>query len=106
MAASRPKSESREADAGSRASQSGPGGLLMMERLQARRAGDTARAQELTRVPEEVSERGSEGRTAAIASNRRPRATTRAPPGREKYLAAFPNGRFRSQAEQVLTNPR
>ena len=90
------------------ASQSGPGATLMMEALQARRAGDTARAQELTAEYQKKYPNGALKEEAAAiafesaASRNDPSATRLA----KKYLAAFPNGRFRSQAEQVLANPR
>lgn len=88
------------------ASQSGPGATLMMEALQARRAGDTARAQKLTAEYQKKYPNGALKEEAlAIAFES---AAARKDPGAamlaRKYLATFPKGRFRSQAEQVLAN--
>ena len=88
------------------ASQSGPGASLMMEALQARRAGDTARAQELTAEYQKKYPNGALKEEAlAIAFES---AAARKDPGAsklaQKYLASFPKGRFRAQAEQVLAN--
>ena len=87
-------------------SQSGPGASLMMEALQARRAGDTTRAQELTAEYQKKYPNGALKEEAlAIAFES---AASRKDPGAaklaQKYLAAFPHGRFRTQAEQVLAN--
>lgn len=89
-----------------RASQSGPGASLMMEALQARRAGDTARAQQLTAEYNKKYPNGALKEEAlAIAFES---AAARNDPGAvklaQKYLASFPQGRFRKQAEQVLSN--
>lgn len=91
-----------------RASQSGPGASLMMEALQARRAGDTARAQQLTAEYNKKYPNGPLKEEAlAIAFES---AAARNDPGAaklaQKYLASFPQGRFRKQAEQVLANKR
>jgi hypothetical protein len=91
-----------------RASQSGPGASLMMEALQARRAGDTARAQQLTAEYQKKYPNGALKEEAlAIAFES---AAARNDPGAarlaQKYLASFPHGRFRKQAEQVLSNQR
>ena len=91
---------------GSHASQSGPGASLMMEALQARRAGDTARAQELTAEYQKKYPNGAlKEEASAIAFES---AAARKDPGAvrlaQKYLAAFPHGRFRTQAEQVVSN--
>jgi hypothetical protein len=89
-----------------RASQSGPGATLMMEALQARRAGDTARAQELTAEYQKKYPNGALKEEAlaiafeSAASRKDPSAGKLA----QKYLASFPHGRFRAQAEQVLAN--
>jgi hypothetical protein len=89
-----------------RTSQSGPGATLMMEALQARRAGDTARAQELTAEYQKKYPNGALKEEAlaiafeSAASRKDPSAGKLA----QKYLAAFPKGRFRAQAEQVLAN--
>ncbi len=96
----------KPAQATSHASQSGPGASLMMEALQARRAGDTARAQELTAEYQRKYPNGALKEEAAAiafesaASRKDPSATRLA----QKYLAAFPHGRFRAQAEQVISN--
>jgi hypothetical protein len=88
------------------AGQSGPGASLMMEALQARRAGDTARAQELTAEYQKKYPNGALKEEAlaisleSAASRNDPNAVRLA----QKYLAAFPHGRFRAQAEQVLAN--
>ncbi len=88
------------------ASQSGPGASLMMEALQARRAGDTARAQELTAEYQKkypngaLKEEASAIAFESAASRKDPSAVKLA----QKYLAAFPHGRFRAQAEQVVAN--
>ncbi len=90
----------------SHASQSGPGASLMMEALQARRAGDTARAQQLTAEYQKKYPNGALKEEAlaiafeSAASRKDPSATRLA----QKYLAAFPHGRFRAQAEQVVSN--
>jgi hypothetical protein len=91
-----------------RASQSGPGASLMMEALQARRAGDTARAQQLTAEYQKKYPNGALKEEAlAIAFES---AAARNDPGAarlaQKYLASFPHGRFRKHAEQVLSNQR
>jgi hypothetical protein len=89
-----------------RASQSGPGASLMMEALQARRAGDAARAQQLTAEYQKKYPNGALKEEAlAIAFES---AAARDDPGAvklaQRYLASFPQGRFRKQAEQVLAN--
>jgi hypothetical protein len=87
--------------------QSGPGASLMMEALQARHAGDTARAQELTAEYQKKYPNGALKEEAlaisleSAASRNDPNAAKLA----QRYLAAFPHGRFRAQAEQVLANP-
>jgi hypothetical protein len=88
------------------ASSTGPGASLMMEALQARRAGDTARAQQLTAEYQKKYPNGALKEEAlaiafeSAAARKDPSATRLA----QKYLAAFPRGRFRPQAEQVLSN--
>jgi hypothetical protein len=89
-----------------RASQSGPGSTLMMEALQARRAGDTARAQELTAEYQKKYPNGALKEEAAAisfesaASRKDPNAAKLA----QRYLSSFPQGRFRAQAQQVLNS--
>jgi hypothetical protein len=89
-----------------RASQPNPGSSLMMEALQARRAGDTARAQELTLEYQKKYPNGSLKEEAlaiafeSAAARQDPSAAKLA----KKYLATFPNGRFRAQAAQVVSN--
>ena len=88
------------------AAPSGPGATLMMEALQARRAGDTARAQQLTLEYQKKYPNGALKEEALAiafesAAARKDASATRLA---QKYLAAFPRGRFRAQAEQVLAN--
>jgi len=88
------------------AAPSGPGAALMMEALQARRAGDTARAQQLTIEYQKKYPNGALKEEALAiafesAATRKDASATRLA---QKYLAAFPHGRFRVQAEQVLSN--
>jgi hypothetical protein len=88
------------------AAPSGPGAALMMEALQARRAGDTARAQQLTIEYQKKYPNGALKEEALAiafesAAARKDASATRLA---QKYLAAFPHGRFRAQAEQVLSN--
>jgi hypothetical protein len=89
-----------------RAGQSGPGATLMMEALQARRAGDTARAQQLTAEYQKKYPNGALKEEAAAiafesaAARNDPAATRLA----QKYLTSYPHGRFRKQAEQVLAS--
>jgi TolA-binding protein len=86
------------------ASQSGPGATLMMEALQARRAGDTARAQQLTAEYQKkypngaLKEEASAISFESAASRKDPNAAKLA----QRYLNSFPQGRFRAQAAQVL----
>jgi len=86
---------------------SGPGASLMMEALQARRAGDTARAQELTAEYQKKYPNGALKEEALAISFESAAARNDSSAVRlaQKYLAAFPHGRFRAQAEQVLANP-
>lgn len=88
------------------ASQSGPGASLMMEALQARRAGDTARAQELTAEYQKKYPNGAlkEEALAIAFESAAARKDASAAKLAQKYLASFPHGRFRAQAEQVLAN--
>jgi hypothetical protein len=87
---------------------SGPGATLMMEALQARRAGDTARAQQLTAEYQKKYPNGALKEEAAAiafesaAARNDPAAARLA----QKYLSSYPRGRFRKQAEQVLASPR
>jgi len=91
-----------------RTGQSGPGATLMMEALQARRAGDTARAQQLTAEYQKKYPNGALKEEAAAiafesaAARNDPSAARLA----QKYLSSYPRGRFRAQAEQVLAGPR
>ena len=79
---------------------------MMMEALQARRAGDTARAQELTAEYQKKYPNGAlkEEALAIAFESAAARKDASAPRLAQKYLAAFPHGRFRAQAEQVLAN--
>jgi hypothetical protein len=91
-----------------KASPSGPGASLMMEALQARRAGDAARAQQLSAEYRKKYPSGALREEAlAIAFES---AAARSDPSAAKlaqnYLASFPRGRFRKQAEQVLASQR
>ena len=74
---------------------------------QARRAGDTARAQELTAEYQKKYPNGALKEEALAISFESAAARNDASAVRlaQKYLAAFPHGRFRAQAEQVLANP-
>jgi hypothetical protein len=98
--------EPEKPQAAPRTEKSGPGAALMMEALQARRAGDTARAQELTAEYQKKYPNGALKEEAlaiafeSAAARKDPSAARLA----QKYLAAFPHGRFRAQAEQVLAN--
>jgi hypothetical protein len=91
-----------------RANQSGPGAALLMEALQARRAGDTTRAQQLTAEYQKKYPNGALKEEAlaisfeSAASRNDPSAKRLA----QKYLTTFPHGRFRKQAEQVISNQR
>lgn len=91
-----------------RANATGPGAALLMEALQARRAGDTARAQQLTAEYQKKYPNGALKEEAfaisfeSAAARNDPNAKRLA----QKYLAAFPHGRFRAQAEQVVSNRR
>jgi TolA-binding protein len=88
------------------AAPSGPGATLMMEALQARRAGDTARAQQLTLEYQKKYPNGALKEEALAIAFESAAARKDASAARlaQKYLAAFPHGRFRAQAEQVLSN--
>ena len=91
-----------------RANQSGPGAALLMEALQARRAGDTARAQQLTAEYQKKYPNGAL-KEEALAISFESAAARNDPSAKrlaQKYLATFPHGRFRKQAEQVLSNQR
>jgi hypothetical protein len=84
--------------------QSGPGAALLMEALQARRAGDTVRAQQLTAEYNRKYPNGAL-REEALAISFESAAAHDDPNAKrlaQKYLATFPHGRFRKQAEQVL----
>ena len=80
----------------------------MMEALQARRAGDAARAQQLTAEYQKKYPNGALKEEAlaiafeSAAARKDPSALRLA----QKYLSSFPQGRFRKQAEQVLSNER
>ena len=78
----------------------------MMEALQARRSGDTARAQELTLEYQRKYPNGALKEEALAIAFESAAARKDASAARlaQKYLAAFPHGRFRAQAEQVLSN--
>ena len=91
-----------------RANQSGPGAALLMEALQARRAGDTARAQQLTAEYQKKYPNGAL-KEEALAISFESAAARNDPSAKrlaQKYLATFPQGRFRKQAEQVVSNQR
>jgi hypothetical protein len=79
-----------------------------MEALQARRAGDTARAQQLTAEYQKKYPNGAlkEESFAISFESAAARNDPSAKRLAQKYLAAFPNGRFRAQAEQVISNQR
>jgi hypothetical protein len=84
--------------------QSGPGAALLMEALQARRAGDTVRAQQLTAEYNKKYPNGAL-REEALAISFESAAAHDDPNAKrlaQKYLATFPHGRFRKQAEQVI----
>ena len=89
-----------------RVEKSGPGATLMMEALQARRAGDTARAQQLTAEYQKKYPNGALKEEALAIAFESAAARKDASAARlaQKYLSAFPHGRFRAQAEQVLAN--
>jgi hypothetical protein len=91
-----------------KASQSGPGATLMMEALQARRAGDTARAQELTAEYQKKYPNGALKEEALAISMESAAARNDASAVKlaKKYLASFPHGSFTKQAEQVIANQR
>jgi hypothetical protein len=98
--------EPEKPQAAPRAEKSGPGASLMMEALQARRAGDTARAQQLTAEYQKKYPNGALKEEALAIAFESAAARKDASAARlaQKYLAAFPHGRFRAQAEQVLAN--
>ncbi len=85
---------------------SSPGAQLMMEALQARRAGDSGRAQQLTAEYDRKYPKGPLREEAlaiafeSAAARKDPAAARLA----ERYLASFPHGRFRQQAAQVLAS--
>lgn len=84
--------------------QSGPGAALLMEALQARRAGDTVRAQQLTAEYNKKYPNGAL-REEALAISFESAAAHNDPNAKrlaQKYLSTFPHGRFRKQAEQVI----
>jgi hypothetical protein len=91
-----------------RANQSGPGAALLMEALQARRAGDAARAQQLTAEYQKKYPNGALKEEALAISFESAAARNDQSAKRlaQKYLATFPHGRFRKQAEQVISNQR
>jgi hypothetical protein len=84
--------------------QSGPGAALLMEALQARRAGDTVRAQQLTAEYNKKYPNGALREEALAISFESAAAHNDASAKRlaQKYLTTFPHGRFRKQAEQVI----
>ena len=85
--------------------QSGPGAALLMEALQARRAGDTVRAQQLTAEYNRKYPTGAL-REEALAISFESAAARNDPSAKrlaQKYLSTFPHGRFRKQAEQVIS---
>jgi hypothetical protein len=90
------------------AADSGPGAALMMEALQARRAGDSARAQELTAEYQRKYPNGAlrEEALAIAMESAASRNDASAARLAQRYLASFPHGRFRKQADQVLANQR
>jgi TolA-binding protein len=102
-----PESSTKPAPA-QRAGQSGPGAVLMMEALQARRAGDTARAQQLTAEYQKKYPNGALKEEAAAITFESAAARSDPAAARlaQKYLASYPHGRFRKQAEQVLSSKR
>ncbi len=98
--------ETEKAAPAPHSSPSGPGATLMMEALQARRAGDAARAQRLTAEYQKKYPNGAlkEEALAIAFESAAARKDPSAAPLARKYLATFPKGRFRPQAEQVLAN--
>lgn len=87
---------------------SSPGAKLMVEAMQARRAGDSARAAQLLNEYQRKYPDGAlqEEALALSMEAAAARGDAGAPKLARQYLERFPNGRFREQAQRVLRTAR